>query len=185
MVAATETMRFLPFLTPAEESKLLTEGPVKSFGRSDVVLEQNVVVRAIFLIEEGSVRVERQESGQRVRLAGLAAGEFFGEMSFVDAGPTSAMVIAEEPTRLRVIDEATVDKMAKADPSFTGRLFRSIAAILSERLRLTSMHVDTLIAGIDYYSGIRGEIEAAAARLPGTDWRSELVSAMVEKESSR
>lgn len=185
MVAATETMRFLPFLTPAEESKLLTEGPVKSFGRSDVVLEQNVVVRAIFLIEEGSVRVERQEAGQRVRLAGLAAGEFFGEMSFVDAGPTSAMVIAEEPTRLRVIDEATVDKMAKADPSFTGRLFRSIAAILSERLRLTSMHVDTLIAGIDYYSGIRGEIEAAAARLPGPDWRSELVSAMMEKESGR
>ena len=103
-------------------------------------------------------------------------------MSFVDAGPTSASVVAEERTRLRVIDEATVERLAKADPSFTGRLFRSIAAILSERLRLTSMHVDTLIAGIDYYSGIRGEIEAAAAKLPGPDWRSDLVSVMVERE---
>lgn len=185
MVAATETMRFLPFLAPAEESKLLTDGPLKSFSRGEVVLEQNVAVRAIYLIEEGSVRVERQEQGQKVRLAGLGAGEFFGEMSFVDAGPTSASVIAEEPTRLRVIDEAIVDKMSKADPSFTGRLFRSIAAILSERLRLTSMHVDTLIAGIDYYSGIKGEIETASAKLPGPDWRSELVSAMVEKESKR
>ncbi len=185
MVAATETMRFLPFLAPAEESRLLTEGPVKSFGRGEVVLEQNVSVRAICLIEEGSVRVERQEQGQKVRLAGLGAGEFFGEMSFVDAGPTSASVVAEEPTRLRVIDEATVDRMAKADPSFTGRLFRSIAAILSERLRLTSMHVDTLIAGIDYYSGVRAELEASAAKLPGVDWRSELVSAMLEKETKR
>jgi len=182
MVTATESMRFLPFLAPAEESNLLTEGPVKEFDRNDLVLEQNVIVRAIFLIEEGSVRVERQEKGQKVRLAGLGAGEFFGEMSFVDAGPTSASVVAEERTRLRVIDEATVERLAKADPSFTGRLFRSIAAILSERLRLTSMHVDTLIAGIDYYSGIRGEIEAAAAKLPGPDWRSDLVSVMVERE---
>lgn len=185
MVAATETMRFLPFLAPAEESNLLTAGPVRSFDRGEVVLEQNVVVRAIFLIEEGSVRVERQEQGQKVRLAGLGAGEFFGEMSFVDAGPTSASVVAEEPTRLRVIDEATVDRLAKADPSFTGRLFRSIAAILSERLRLTSMHVDTLIAGIDFYSSVKAEIEAAAAKLPGLDWRSELVSAMLDRESKR
>jgi hypothetical protein len=94
-------------------------------------------------------------------------------------------VVAEEPTRLRVIDEATVDRMTKADPSFSGRLFRSIAAILSERLRLTSMHVDTLIAGIDFYSSIRAEIEAAAAKLPGSDWRSELVTAMQESENRR
>ena len=66
MVTATELMRFLPFLAPAEESNLLTEGPVKEFDRNDLVLEQNVIVRAIFLIEEGSVRVERQEKGQKV-----------------------------------------------------------------------------------------------------------------------
>jgi CRP-like cAMP-binding protein len=185
MVAATQTLRFLPFLTPMEESALLTDGPVKSYAAGEVVLAQNVSVRAIYLIETGLVRVERQEAGEKVRLAGLGAGEFFGEMSFVDAGPTSASVVAEEPTRLRVIDEATVDRMTKADPAFSGRLFRSIAAILSERLRLTSMHVDTLIAGIDYYSGIRAEIEAAAAKLPGPDWRSELVSAMQDKENQR
>jgi CRP-like cAMP-binding protein len=185
MVAATETMRFLPFLTPAEESVLLTEAPVRSFKPGEVVLAQNLTVRAIYLIETGLVRVERQEHGERVRLAGLGAGEFFGEMSFVDAGPTSASVVAEEETRVRLIDEATVDRMTKADPSFSGRLFRSIAAILSERLRLTSMHVDTLIAGIDFYSGIRAEIEAASAKLPGPDWRSDLVFAMQAKEDKR
>lgn len=185
MVAATETMRFLPFLAPSEESEVLTKAPVKSFGRDDLVLDQNVMIRAIFLIEEGSVRVERQDQGQMVRLASLVAGEFFGEMSFVDGGPTSARVVADEPTRLRVIDEATVDRLTKIDPSFTGRLYRSIAAILSERLRLTSMHLDTLIAGIDFYSGVKGEIEAALTKLPGTDWRSELVAVMVEKEGRR
>ena len=185
MVAATESMRFLPFLQPSEESVLLTEAPLKAFKPGEIVLAQNVTVRAIYLIEAGMVRVERQEQGEKVRLAGLGAGEFFGEMSYVDAGPTSASVVAEEDTRVRIIDEATVDRMTKADPSFSGRLFRSIAAILSERLRLTSMHVDTLIAGIDYYSGIRAEIEAAAAKLPGPDWRADLVMAMQEKENRR
>jgi CRP-like cAMP-binding protein len=185
MATATESMHFLPFLTPAEESALLTKAPLKSYRSGDVVIEQNATVRAIYLIEDGLVRVERQELGGMVRLAGLGSGEFFGEMSFVDEGPTSARVVAEEATRLRVIDEATVDAVTRADPSFPGRLFRSIAAILSERLRLTSMHVDTLIAGIDFHSSVRAEIEAAAAKLPGPDWRSDLVFATQEKENRR
>ena len=182
MVAATQTTRFLPFLDPAEESAVLATAPIKSFDRGQLVLDQNVMLRAIFLIEEGSVRVERKDRDQTIPLALLDAGEFFGEMSFVDGSATSARVIADTPTRLRVIDEATINNLIKKDPSFSGRLYRSIAAILSERLRLTSMHLDCLIEGIDFYSQTRAEIEAAAAKLPGADWRSDLVAAMVDRE---
>lgn len=138
MVAVTGSARFLPFLEPCEESALFTAATPKSFDRGQVVVEYDVPLRAIFLIDNGSVRVEHPD---RTPLAILVAGEFFGEMSFVDGAPTSARVVADEPTRLRVIDEATVDNMIKIDPSFAGRLYRSIAAILVERLRLTSMHI--------------------------------------------
>ena len=138
-VAVTATTQFLPFLDPAEESALLAAAPVKSFARDQVVFEQNISLRAIFLVDDGSVRVERQDRGAMIPIAVLGAGEFFGEMSFVDGTPTSARVIADEPTRLRVIDTATVDSLTKADPGFAARLYRSIAAILAERLRLTSM----------------------------------------------
>jgi CRP-like cAMP-binding protein len=139
IVAATATTRFLPFLDPAEESALLAAAPVQSFAPDQVVFDQNVPLRAIFLIDDGSVRVERQDRGAMIPLATLGVGEFFGEMSFVDGTPTSARVVADEPTRLRIIDTATVDNLARSDPSFAGRLYRSIAAILAERLRLTSM----------------------------------------------
>jgi CRP-like cAMP-binding protein len=182
MVAATETVRFLPFLEPAEESAVLARAPLKTFDRGQVVLDQNVLLKAIFLIEDGSVRVERRDREQTVPLAILQAGEFFGEMSYVDGAPTSARVIADEPTRLRVIDEATVDNLIKTDPSFAGRLYRSIATILAERLRLTSMHLDYLIEGIDFYSRVRDEIETAAAKLPGSDWRAGLVAAVADRE---
>ena len=138
-MAATPTTRFLPFLDPAEESALLAAAPVRSFARDQLVFDQDVSLRAIFLIEDGSVRVERHDRGAMVPLAVLGAGEFFGEMSFVDGTPTSARVVAEEPTNLRVIDTATVDNLTKADAGFAGRLYRSIAAILAGRLRLASM----------------------------------------------
>ena len=139
MVAAATATRFLPFLDPAEESALLATAPVRSFARDHLVFDQNVSLRAIFLIEVGSVRIEREDRGAMVPIAILGVGEFFGEMSFVDGTPTSARVIADEPTRLRVIDTATVDTLNNVDPSFAGRLYRSIAAILAERLRLTSV----------------------------------------------
>jgi CRP-like cAMP-binding protein len=140
MAAALEATRFFPFLEPAEESALFSNAPAKLFEREQVVIEQNAPLRAVFLIEDGSVRVERKERGQMIPLAILSSGELFGEMSFVDGAPTSARVVADEPTRLRVVDEAMVDDLNKKDPSFTGRLYRSIAAILVERLRATSMH---------------------------------------------
>ena len=78
MAVATATNRFLPFLDPAEESALLAAAPVKSFARDQVVFEQNVALRAIFLVDDGSVRVERQDRGAMIPIAVLGAGEFFG-----------------------------------------------------------------------------------------------------------
>jgi extracellular factor (EF) 3-hydroxypalmitic acid methyl ester biosynthesis protein len=137
MTMATE--RFLPFLEPAEESALLAAAPVRSFAPDEVVLEQNVRLRAIFVIDEGAVRVERQDRDHVVSLAVLGPGQFFGEMSFVDGAPTSARVVANGPAQLRMIDTTIVDNLSEVDPTFGSRLYRSIAAMLVERLRLTSM----------------------------------------------
>ena len=138
MAAAPAAARFLNYLEPAEEDALLAAAPVHTFTRDQLVFDQNVSLRAIFLIDEGAVRVERQDRGALIPIATLGAGEFFGEMSFVDGTPTSARVVADEPTRLRIIDTATVDQLTRVDPGFAARLYRSIAAILAERLRLTS-----------------------------------------------
>ena len=133
------TERFLAFLDPAEESALLAAAPVKTYAPGEVVLERNVPLRAIFVVDEGSVRVERDDGGHVITLAVLGPGQFFGEMSFVDGAPTSATVVANTATRLRMINTMIIDNLSEVDPSFGTRLYRSIAAVLVERLRLTSM----------------------------------------------
>jgi CRP-like cAMP-binding protein len=141
MATTAAAARFLPFLEPEEESALLAAATPKSFDRNQVVIDQNVPMRAIYLIEDGSVHIEQHDRERTTPLAILAAGEFFGEMSFVDGAPTSARMVAEEPSRLRIIDAATVEDMVKTDPRFAARFYHSIAAILAERLRLTSMRI--------------------------------------------
>ena len=124
------TERFLAFLDAAEESALLAAAPVKTYAPGEVVLERNVPLRAIFVVDEGSVRVERDDGGRVITLAVLGPGQFFGEMSFVDGAPTSATVVANTATRLRMINTMIIDNLSEVDPSFGTRLYRSIAAIL-------------------------------------------------------
>jgi CRP-like cAMP-binding protein len=141
MEAPMAIERFLPFLKIEEERALLKSAQQRSFDRDQLVLEKNASARAIYLIEDGAVRVELNDEPGAFPMAILGRGEFFGEMSFVDGAPTSARVVAEEATRLRMIDEANIERFERVDPSFTGRLYRSIAIILVQRLRRTSMHV--------------------------------------------
>ena len=130
--------RFLRYLEPAEENALLAAAPVKTFEPGEVVLEQGVRLRAIFVIDQGAVRIERGRGKAETVLAVLGPGQFFGEMSFIDGAPTSARVIANVPTTLRMIDIGTLDNLTNVDPTFGARLYQSIAAIVVERLRTTS-----------------------------------------------
>lgn len=131
----------LAFLTPDEAAGLLASAPAKVFDAGDVVLEQNATLRQIFIIDRGSVSVERENGATTVDLAILGKGEFFGEISFVDGAPTSARVLAREPTEVKVLTPELVDAMGQTDPTFGARFYRSLAAILAERLRQTSLNV--------------------------------------------
>lgn len=179
----TEGMRFLPYLKAEEERKLTQAAPQRRYAADELILEQGTVLKALFLIEAGAVRVERHDEGVMARLATLLPGECFGEMSFVDGNPTSARIVADEATVIRMITAEAIAAIEKTDPTFTGRLYHSIAAILSERLRLTSSHLDTLIAGVDFFSEVKSDLETAIAKLPGRDWRSDLISVMAQREN--
>ena len=132
-------MPFLRFLELAEEDALLAAASVRTLERGDVVVEEGVNQRAIYVVDEGAVRIERGRGKAETVLAALGPGQFFGEMSFIDGAPTSARVVANAPTKLRMIDMLTLDNLTDVDPTFGTRLYRSIAAILVERLRVTSV----------------------------------------------
>ncbi len=133
--------KLLAFLQPDETAALLASAPSRVFDVGDVVVEQNATLQEMFLIERGSVGVERSNGPQSVDLAILGKGEFFGEISFVDGAPTSARVTARQPTEVKVLTPELIATMDQTDPTFGSRFYRSLAAILADRLRKTSLNV--------------------------------------------
>lgn len=131
----------LAFLTPEEIAALLAAAPSKVCDAGDVIVAQNATLRQIFVIDRGSVGIERENGAQTVDLAILGKGEFFGEISFIDGAPTSARVVAREPTEVKVLTPELVAGMDQTEPTFGARFYRSLAAILAERLRKTSLNV--------------------------------------------
>jgi signal-transduction protein with cAMP-binding, CBS, and nucleotidyltransferase domain len=137
---AMKDRAYFAFLEPAEEAALLDAAALKTFQRDEIIVAENVSLRALYVIEHGSVKIERENGPTMVPLAILARGEMFGEMSFVDSARTSARVVAREPTQVRIIDTGLLDRFEETDPTFSSRLYRSLAAILVERLRTTSLN---------------------------------------------
>ena len=134
-----------PFLDSAEAKAMLAASSLRRLKSEEVVFDQGVPMRAIFMIDRGSLRVERMDNGAAIPLAIMHEGELFGEMSFVDGQPTSARVVAAEPAEVRIIDRDLVTQMSAQQAGFEARLYRSIAAILAQRLRLREMHLYSLV----------------------------------------
>lgn len=133
--------KLFAFLTEDEMSALLEAADSQSFAVGDVIVDQNTTLAAMYLLERGSVLVERDNGPQAVELAILCRGEVFGEISFVDGQPTSARVVAREPTGVKVIARDLIETMDASHPTFSMRFYRSLAAILADRLRATSLKV--------------------------------------------
>ena len=89
---------------------------------------------AMYLIEGGRVRIHiRDDDGDEVTLAELAAGDFFGEMAILDGKPRSATATVSEDARLAVLTHEHFHDFVGSTP----QVALSMLAAITERLRAT------------------------------------------------
>lgn len=101
------------------------------------LIREGVPAQDVFVVIEGLLGVRTARTGA-ADLAQLRSGEIVGEMSFVDARPPSASVVALEPSLLLAIPRAALADKLERDVAFAARFYRSLAVFLSDRLRATS-----------------------------------------------
>src|SRR6185295_5098952 len=79
----------------------------RSLQAGDVLIEAARDNRVLYIVLSGSVRVEltRADDPPHVR---LGLGECVGELSVLDGLPTTATVVAEEPTEVLAVDRDVV-----------------------------------------------------------------------------
>ena len=105
-----------------------------------VIIEQNALGDALYVIARGEVRISRDadEDGQHSaneEIGRLKDGELFGEMSLIDDVLTSARVTTATPCRLLKMPRAAFEGMLAADDKLAVKVYRSFIRTMSDRLR--------------------------------------------------
>jgi CRP-like cAMP-binding protein len=91
---------------------------------------------SLFLIAKGNVRITQQlQTSTEEALAVLKAGDYFGDMSLIDAHPRSADAIVGEDCLLFVISREEFLRMLRRDAEFTVSVMFQFVRTLCSRLR--------------------------------------------------
>ncbi len=108
-----------------------------------VVIEQNTLGNALFIIAKGEVKVTRDIDGDGKHTATeeigrLRDGELFGEMSLIDDLLTSARVTTVTACRLLKMPRDKFEALLASDDKLAVKVYRSFCRTLSDRLRRTT-----------------------------------------------
>ncbi|MGR8920410.1 MAG: GGDEF domain-containing protein [Gammaproteobacteria bacterium] len=109
---------------------LLRNCPVRRLEEGDVLIAAGRPNRFMYVVLSGRLTV-RLSSVESVPLAEIASGEVVGELSTIDRQPTTAFVIASEPTRVLVIDEDVLWMLVNTSHAVSTNLLY----MLTQRLR--------------------------------------------------
>ena len=104
-------------------------------GSGEEIIAEGTPGEALHVITSGRVQVVKGEGDGAVVLSELGAGACFGEMSLLDAVPTSATVLALEDTALLSIGRLDLEVLLNWDTILASRMWRSFALQMSQRLR--------------------------------------------------
>jgi extracellular factor (EF) 3-hydroxypalmitic acid methyl ester biosynthesis protein len=128
-------MAAFKFLTDEERNRLLERAQTLTCADGDRILEEGARRRAIFIVRSGTVSIEKEHLGTGIPLDELGEGEVFGEMSFLEDTGASASVVAQGPVELQVLEAGDIEQLLDSDPRLAANFYRSLAFLLSGRLR--------------------------------------------------
>jgi CRP-like cAMP-binding protein len=129
--------RLLASLLPYVEAlKVPQFGPVVSKGDHG---------DSLFMVLEGELRARVMIDNRETTLATLGVGECFGELAVVDQGPRSADVIANQPSLLLKMSEASLKKMFAEAPALAAPFMLSLTRVIAQRVRvMTKKYSDSI-----------------------------------------
>lgn len=126
----------LEYLTANDWALLRSKSRRQSFKQGAIIIPINTRPSALFILQKGGATVEMTKGAA---IARLSPGDICGEMAFIENNVASASVVAAEPeTEVEVLDLEEVKAIFSSYPHLEARFYKSLALLLSQRLRKTS-----------------------------------------------
>ncbi len=133
--SAQEILRKIPFFTDlaGKDLKLLAKGSAtQNFRQGEVIVREGEEGLGLYFILSGKAGVVRHRPQGEYVLATLGGGEFFGELSLLDAAPRSADVIAIDETECLILSRAHFRTHALKIPDLAWKILQFMAKRLRD-----------------------------------------------------
>ena len=105
-----------------------------SYNDEEVIFQEGDEGDAMYVINEGTVEISRNSSNDRVLLAELEAGDFFGEMAIVAESKRTATAVAHGRCVLTMFKAGELEQMIDTRPDVAARMIKT----LMQRIKSTT-----------------------------------------------
>ena len=124
------------FLTDNDLKLLESKAKILTFETNALILSQRHENTGVYWVRKGLVRVELSRLYKEIVIAGIGAGEMFGEMSYLmDDHKTTSTVIAHDEVEVMFIEREALDALLGSNDGLAARFYKTAAITLAERLK--------------------------------------------------
>lgn len=121
-----------------ELSKLLAAFSLRVVPKNSIILKEGEHSSSLHLIWRGVLSAYIDNEGETVELGRINAGQWVGEVSILDPGPTTASVIAETDCILLTLTEESFRILDQQYPTITTKILRMLSTQLIKRINTTN-----------------------------------------------
>jgi CRP-like cAMP-binding protein len=145
-------LRTLPLfedLPDDDLAQVLMVGLVKRYAGGATIVPEGSLGGGgqLHLIHQGKVRISKLIPGMgEEALAILQAGDFFGELEFLDGGPASTQATAHSDCEILTIPHGDILALMERRPELSAKFLWTFARGLASRLRESNQRMASLLA---------------------------------------
>ena len=122
----------LAYLTANDWALISDKAARMEFKAGEQFVHRGKRTHGVYLLVKGTASVKIAGHGKAWE---IGPGELCGEISFLDELPATADIVASEPVWAYYLDRPTLLSLFELFPHLGSRFYRSLASILSRRLR--------------------------------------------------
>jgi CRP-like cAMP-binding protein len=110
----------------------------RTFMPDEVVFYERQPGTGMYVVKKGLIRLTKTMNEERVKIAELGEGEFFGEMSLLEEYPRSAQATAVVKTEVLGIFRPDLLDLIRRHPKLGSKILMRLSKRLANRLRKTT-----------------------------------------------
>ena len=139
-------------LTTDEAHNFLRILKRQEFEASEALIDEGTLSDSLFLVWDGALDVLTNTPDGERKVAQLGPGEFFGEISVLSPGPTTATVRSEQGCTALHLTRSNLEQFWQQYPHVATVFMQELSRLVARRIRAADEMLNQLLLAGDFQS---------------------------------